>query len=200
MSIASLQLKPVIESQEGYITYLLIVDGHTHKVWVYPIKMKEHPIETVDLFLQQFGLRDGTQRYIHTDQGGELAKSTAFCNIVAKHGYAIKSTGPNVSSQNGRRDTALLPTMVWCMLYGASLSAEFWADALVYAAYLYNRTHHTAISKTPFEASNGTQPNLSHIRKFRSSVTVKKPGRHPTKGDPHCYHGIFLRYTAMRKN
>jgi hypothetical protein len=82
----------------------------------------------------------------------------------------------------------------------AILGAEFWADALVYASYLYNRTYHTAIGKTPFEAWNGTQPDLGHIRTFGSSVTVKKPGRRPTKGDPHCYHGIFLRYTATRKN
>jgi hypothetical protein len=86
------------------------------------------------------------------------------------------------------------------MLYGASLGAEFWADALVYAGYLYNRTYHTAVGKTPFEAWNGTQPDMRHIRTFGTSVTVKNPGRRPTKDDPHCYHGIFLRYTATSKN
>jgi hypothetical protein len=86
------------------------------------------------------------------------------------------------------------------MLYGANLGVEFWADALVYAAYLYNRTYHEAIGKTPYEAWTSVRPEMSHIRTFGSSVTAKKPGRRPTKGDPHCYHGIFLRYTATNKN
>jgi hypothetical protein len=198
---ASMQHKPILESREGYVAYLLIVDGHTRKVWVYPTKTKEPPIETVDLFLQRFGLRDGTQRYVRTDQGGELAKSADFCNLIAKHGYVVESTGPDASSQNGRgeRPHRTLANMVRCMLYGASLGAEFWADAVVYAAYLYNRTYHTATGKTPFEAWNGIRPDLSHIRTFGSSVMVKKPGHRPTKGDLHCYHGIFLRYTATQK-
>jgi hypothetical protein len=86
------------------------------------------------------------------------------------------------------------------MLYGANLGVEFWADALVYAAYLYNRTYHDAIGKTPYEAWTQIKPEMSHIGTFGSSVTAKKPGRRPTKGDPHCYHGIFLRYTATNKN
>jgi hypothetical protein len=202
VTAASMQHKPIIESREGYVAYLLIVDGHTRKVWVYPTKTKEPSIETVDLFLQRFGLRDGTQRYVRTDQGGELAKSADFCNLVARHGYVVESTGPDASSQNGRgeRPHRTLANMVRCMLYGASLGAEFWADGVVYAAYIYNRTYHNATGKTPFEAWNGIRPDLSHIRTFRSSVTVKKPGHRPTKGDPHCYHGIFLRYTATQKN
>jgi hypothetical protein len=202
MSIASLKHKPIIESREGYVAYLLIVDGHSRRAWVYPTKTKEPPINTVNLFLQRFGLRDGTQRYVRTDQGGELAKSAAFRDIVAKHGYVVESTAPDASSQNGRgeRPHRTLGNMVRCMLYGASLGAEFWADALVYAGYLYNRTYHRAIGKTPYETWNGTKPDLGHIRTFGSSVTVKKPGHRPTKGDPHCYHGIFLRYTATRKN
>jgi hypothetical protein len=147
MTITSLQHKPIIESREGYVAYLLIIDGNARQIWVYPTKTKEPPIETVGLFLQRFGLRDGTQRYVRTDQGRELAKSAAFWTVIAKHGYVLESTGPDASSQNGRgeRPHRTLANMVRCMLYGANLGVEFWADALVYAAYLYNRTYHEAI-------------------------------------------------------
>jgi hypothetical protein len=203
MTIASLNHKPIIESREGYVAYLLIVDGSSRKIWVYPTKTKKPPITTVDIFLQRFGLKDGTQRYIQTDQGGELAKSEAFRNVITKNGYVLESTGPDASSQNGRgeRPHRTLANMVCCMLYGANLSVEFWADALVYAAYLYNRTYHEAIGKTPYEKWTTLKPEMKHIRTFGSSVTVRKPGRRPTKGDPHCYHhGIFLRFTATTKN
>jgi hypothetical protein len=156
----------------------------------------------VDLFLQQYGLKDGTQRYIRTDLGGELANSAAFRELVAKHGYILETTGPDALSQNGRgeRPHRTLANMVRCMLYSASLGAKFWADALTQATYLYNRTYHDSIGKTPEEAWTGTIPDISHIRTFGSSVTVRKPGRRPTKSDTHCYHGIFLRYTSTTKN
>jgi hypothetical protein len=137
MTIASLQHQPILESREGYVAYLLIVDGFSRKAWIYPTKTKEPPIETVNLFLQRFGLKDGTQRYIRTDQGGELAKSADFRAIVATHGYVVEPTGPDASSQNGRgeRPHRTLANMVRCMLYGADLGAEFWVDAVVYATY-----------------------------------------------------------------
>jgi hypothetical protein len=156
MTIASLKHKPIIKSREGYVAYLLIVDGSAHTIWAYPTKTKEPPIETVDLFLQQFGLKDGThQHYVQTDQGGELANSAAFRTTIAKHGYVLETTGPDALSQNGRGEQPhrTLANMVRCMLYGANLGVEFWADALVYAAYLYhNRTYHEAIGNTPYEA------------------------------------------------
>jgi hypothetical protein len=202
MTLARTNHKPIIESREGYVAYLLILDAFTRQVWAYPTKAKEPPIATVDLFLKQFGLHDGTQRYVRTDQGGELAHSADFCATILKHGYVLEPTGPDASSQNGRGEQPhrTLANMIRCMLYGANLGVEFWADALVYAAYLYNHTYHEAIGTTPHEAWTNQKPDLSHIRTFGSSVTAKKPGRWPTKGDPHCYHGIFLRYTATTKN
>ena len=38
------------------------------------------------------------------------------------------------------------------------------------------------------------------MRTFRTPVTVKKPGRRPSKGHPRVYHGIFLRFTGTAKN
>jgi hypothetical protein len=194
--------KPIIISREGYAAYLLIVDSNARRVWVFNTKTKEPPIQTVDLFLQRYGLKNGTQRYIRTDLGGELANSQDFRTLIATHGYVLETTGPDASSQNGRgeRPHRTLANMVRCMLYSASLGAEFWADALVHAAYLYNRTYHSSIRKTPHEAWTGKVPDLRHIRTFGSSVTVKKPGHRPTKNDPHCYHGIFLRFSSTTKN
>jgi hypothetical protein len=202
VSISLGKHKPIIESHEGYTAYLLIIDSKACKVWVFPTKTKEPPIQTVDLFLQRNGLKDGTQRYIRSDLGGELANSQDFRDLIAKHGYLLETTGPDASSQNGRgeRPHRMLANMVRCMLYSASLGAEFWADALVHAAYLYNRTFHRSTGKTSHEAWTGQIPDLKHIGTFGSSVTVQKPGRQPTKNDPHCYHGIFLCFTSTNKN
>jgi hypothetical protein len=202
MSVASANDKPIIKSREGYVAYLLIVDSKARKAWVFNTKTKEQPITTVNLFLQRYGLKDGTQRYVRTNLGGELANLATFHGLISKQGYLLETTGPDASSQNGRgeRPHCTLANMVRCMLYSASLGAEFWADALTQAVYLYNRTYHNSIGKTPEEAWTKHTPDLSHIRTFGSLVTVRKSGRRPTKADPHCYHGIFLRFTSTTKN
>lgn len=113
MSIASQNHKPIIESREGYVVYLQIVDDYSRQVWIYPTKTKEPPIITVDLFLQWFGLQDGTHHYIRTDQGGELARSAPYHTIVAKHGYIVESTAltPHLRMAGGNTHTARLP--IW---------------------------------------------------------------------------------------
>jgi hypothetical protein len=64
MTLENSPHKPIIESREGYVAYLLIVDSKARKVWVFNTKTKEPPLVTVDLFLQRYGLKDGIQRYI----------------------------------------------------------------------------------------------------------------------------------------
>ena len=90
--------------------------------------------------------------------------------------------------------------MVRCLLYSSRLPVIFWADAYVYANYIYDRLYHTAIGKTPYEAWTGNQPSLHHIRAFGAHVLVKRGGHRPTKADPHFYDGYFLRFAATSKN
>jgi hypothetical protein len=79
--------KPILTSRQGYAAYLLIVDSKTRQVWVFNTKTKEPPIKMVDLFLQRYGLKDGTQRYIRTNLGGGLTNSQEFRPLIAQHGY-----------------------------------------------------------------------------------------------------------------
>ncbi len=45
----------VVESYDGYNSYLLIVDDKSAMSWVFPTKSKSPPIELVRLFLGTFG-------------------------------------------------------------------------------------------------------------------------------------------------
>jgi hypothetical protein len=53
-----------------------VVDEASQYVWVFLTKSKEPPLDIVDKFLDRFGLKDGG--LVQTDQGGKLARSTAF--------------------------------------------------------------------------------------------------------------------------
>ena len=58
------------------------------------------------------------------------------------------------------------------MLYSAQLGTEFWADAIIYVAWLYNRTYHSAIKMTPIQAYLGQIPALDSLITFGAKITA----------------------------
>jgi hypothetical protein len=77
---------------------------------------------------------------------------------------------------------------------------KFWCTAIVHATYLYNRTYHSAIEQTPYEAFTGFKPLCGHILTYGCIITAKKPSGRTMKADPNTYEGIFLGYGATSKN
>eukprot|EP00934_Nitzschia_sp_Nitz4_P003732 Nitzschia sp. Nitz4//scaffold38_size140716//78423//80572//NITZ4_003148-RA/size140716-snap-gene-0.165-mRNA-1//-1//CDS//3329550081//3722//frame0 len=142
------------------------------------------------------------QHRIRTDGGGEFAASHEMHQLVTDYGYHLESTAPDASSQNGRaeRPHQTLKNKTRCLLYTAGLDTTFWADALQHATWLYNRTYHSRIKCTPYEAYTGRQPLLDNLLTFGSRMTPRKTGKRPTTLDPHAYHGIFLGYTTTTNN
>ncbi len=61
----------VVDSWDGYSSYLLIVDEASRYMWVSLTKTKEPPLDIIDTFLDRFGHRNGGS--VRSDQGGELA-------------------------------------------------------------------------------------------------------------------------------
>ena len=193
----------VIKSRQGFTCYLLIIDAKTRYIWVFLLKSKHPPIALVDTFLANHGRHNNTIRTIRTDGDGALAQSPKFrVMTLHKHGYIVESTGPDGSSANGmaERPHKTLAIMVRCMLYAALLGVEFWGDALVYAAFLYNLLYHSSIKMSPLFALTGKKGNASMLRTWGLYVTVRKPGDRTTKLDPNHYDGRFMRFGATQKN
>ena len=61
-------------------------------------KNKRPPLHTLKTFLTVYGLKENGVKLIRTDQGGELAQSQQFCNIVSACGYQVEITGADNSS------------------------------------------------------------------------------------------------------
>jgi hypothetical protein len=111
------------------------------------------------------------------DQGGKLARSSAFCEMMLKNfGYVVEPTGADSPSQNGGTEiyNNTLAVKVQMLLNGSGLSAKFWSSALLHVAYLHNWLVHSAINKTPYEAWSGCKLDVSHLKTFRSQVCVNK--------------------------
>ena len=192
----------VIESFDGFTSYLAIVDEHSWYTWTFLCKNKEPPIHILNPFLDRFGLPTGS--FLCTDEGGELSKSENFLDAALEKKYIMEPTGPDTASQNANVEkyNNTLEMMTRSLLYtgSAGLSAEYWSAAFIHAAYLLNRRVHSALKITPFESWFGKQLDLKHLRIFCSRVCVERAGKRQKNLDRHNFEGIFIGYTATERN
>jgi hypothetical protein len=82
----------VVFSYDGFSSYLLIVDEASRYIWVFLTHSKSPPLDIISEFLQQHGHKEGG--CIRTDQGGELARSADFQDMILRtFHYTIEPTG-----------------------------------------------------------------------------------------------------------
>jgi hypothetical protein len=123
----------VVESYDGYSSYLLVVDEVSKYSWIFLTKSKDPPIELTKLFLQEYAHVDGGK--IRCDQGGELARSSEWRKMVLQEfKYYVEPTGADSPSQNGQVEkyNNTLSTIVRTLLYGSNLPAKYWSAAAVH--------------------------------------------------------------------
>jgi hypothetical protein len=191
----------VVSSYDGYTSYLLVIDEASRCAWVFLTMSKDPPIDIVRAFLQLHGHSNGG--CVRMDQGGELASSVAFCDLLLwEFRYCLEPTGADSPSQNGAveiyNDKLGIPTRA--LLYGAGHPTKYWSAALVNSIYLHNRLVHSATLCTLFEYYHGVKPDLKFLKTFGSWVCVKRSGDRRAKLDRHDFTGIFLGYTATDQN
>jgi len=128
----------IVLSFDGYNCFALIIDECSRRSWVFPRKSKEPPVSLLGLFLQKYGSKTGGS--IRCDQGGELARSSAFREMALAYLYTVEPTGADSPSQNGgvERWNQTLAKTVRALLYGTGLPPQYWSAALLHAVYLHN--------------------------------------------------------------
>ncbi len=191
----------VVQSFDGYSSYLLIVDEASRFVWIFLTASKEPPLAIIRVFLTQHGHSDGG--LVRTDQDGKLARCSALQDMLLwDFHYTFKPTGADSPSQNGAVEiyNNKFVVQTQTLLYSSGLPAKYWSAALVHSVYLHNRLVHSATKTTPFEGYYGQPPNLSSLMLFGSWVCVKRTGNWRGKLDRHYFTGIFIGYTALDQN
>ena len=85
------------------------------------------------------------------------------------------------------------------MLADSELSKLFWAEALLTATYLRNRSPTTAISgRTPYEALYGEKLKVEYLRVFGCAAYSHIPKDERSKLDAKARKCIFLGYSTNR--
>ena len=90
--------------------------------------------------------------------------------------------------------------MTRSMLLDSKLPHNFWAEALVTAAYIRNRIPTKAVdSMTPYEAWTSLKPTVNHFRIFGCDAFVHIPKDERHKLDSKSKKCIFLGYGEQTK-
>ncbi len=90
----------VIQSFDGYSSYLLIIDEASHFVWIFLTASKDPPLDIIRVFLTQHGHSEGGS--VRTDQGGKLARCSALQDMLLwEFHYVFEPTGADSPSRNG---------------------------------------------------------------------------------------------------
>ena len=190
-----------VASAGGSLYFNTILDDFTGMSFVIPLRHKSDAadsiIHTVTMLQRQAGL---PVKRVRSDNGGEFCNST-LSEFYTSQGVLHETTNPYSPQQNGKAER--LNRTLWekarPMLSDAGLPKHLWADAIVTANYLRNRSPLSGRDKTPFELFYGTKPDVSHLRIFGATVFAHTPSALRTKLDPVSQPGRLIGYAANRK-
>ena len=138
---------------------------------------------------------------LRTDNGGEYL-SKAFNDHLKKKGIKRQLTLPGTPQQNGvaeRADRTIQET-ARSMLCAAKLPDSFWAEAVLTAVILKNRSPTIAVKDaTPYEEFTGDIPDVSNLRVFGCTAYMHIPKERRHKWDYKSTKCIFIGYSICRK-
>jgi hypothetical protein len=187
------------KSLGGASYFLLVVDDYSRFMWVELLKSKDQALEYFKKMKTRAEVElDGKLKALRTDRGGEFTSSlfTIFCN---DQGIKHYTTAPYSPQQNGvvERRNQTVVEMARCMMKAMQVPSEFWGEAICTAVYVLNRAPTKALNnKTPFESWFGRKPNVSHLRIFGCTASVKLTGPSLSKLSDRSRKMVFIGYEA----
>jgi len=127
------------------------------------------------------------------DNGGEFVNRKAT-ELMKEKGIVLQLTVAYNPQQNGRAEVMNrhYSEMVRSMLVNAALPNEFWAEALMHATFIKNRTIRKDQKESPVKMCFGKEENLSRIKVFGCKVEYLIPKEKRNKLEEKTRTGIYL--------
>ena len=186
----------------GASYFLIFVDDKTKYLWVYPLRSKSESFEKFRLWKLQIENQINRRiKILRSDNGGEFCGFN-FEKFLMEEGIIHQKTIPKTPEQNGvaERYMQTICNKVRSMLSDSKLPQQYWAEALMTAAYIINRSPSASLENvTPYEALYGVKPSVKHFRVFGSLCEIHIPREERNKFDFKTERGIFTGYSSEVK-
>lgn len=191
------------ESFSGNRWFITFTDDYSRCTYVYFMKNKDEALQKFRDYeataVGETGLNIGILR---TDNGGEYT-SSEFNKYLKSRKIHHQVTVPHTPDQNGvaERVNRTLTEKARAMLYHADLPRKYWAEAILTAAYLKNRTPTRSIGydTTPYERWYGRKPEVEKLRVFGCTAYAKVPDAQRKKMDSKAIKLRFVGYAVNSK-
>lgn len=149
--------------------FITFIDDATGFIEVGFLKHKNEVLDVFKNFKNKIENVKGTKiKCIQSDNGTEYCNKD-FDRFLDENGITRRLTVPATPQQNGvaERMNRTLVEMARCMLIGAKLPPEFWAEAVSTASYIRNRCPSKRLNgENPYFCWFGRKPTLSYFKTF----------------------------------
>jgi hypothetical protein len=191
-----------VSSLNRYLYYVLFINDHSRKTWIYFLKTKDGVLARFQEFKAQVeNLAKRKIKVLRSDNGGEYT-SKDFSDFCIEAGIKREYTVPYNPHQNGvaERNNKTIIEATKAMIHDQSLPMIMWAKASMTAVYVQNRSPHQILKNmTPEESFTEVKPEVGHFRIFGCPVYFHVPKEKRSKLDPSGKKGTFVGYSESSK-
>jgi transposase InsO family protein len=132
-----------VASLNGYLYYVLFIDAHSRKTWIYFLKTKDGVLARFQEFKAQVENLTGRRiKVLRSDNGGEYT-SRDFSYFCIEAGIKREYTVPHNPQQNGvaERKNITVIEATKEMIHDHNLPMILWAEASMTTVYVQNMSH-----------------------------------------------------------
>ncbi|KAI3427280.1 hypothetical protein D9Q98_007212 [Chlorella vulgaris] len=190
-----------ITSSGGNNYFLTLLDDYSRLSIVIPLARKsdvaQTVIDTITLLENQTGNR---VKSVRSDNGTEYLNHKLE-RFYCDKGIHMQTTNRYTPEQNGaaERLNRTLIEKVRPMLAESGLPKSTWAEAVVTASYIRNRSPVKGRELTPWELFYGSKPDVSHLRTFGAHAYALTPKQLRNKLESVSQPGRFIGYPSGTK-
>jgi hypothetical protein len=192
----------IVASLNGYLYYVLFIDDHSRKTWIYFLKTKDGALTRFQEFKAQVKNLTGRKiKVLISDNGGEYT-SKDFSGLCFETRIKREYTVPYNPQQNGvaERKNETIIEATKAMIHDWSLPMILWEEASMKTVYVQNRGPHQILKNmTPEEAFTGVKPEVGHFKIFGCTVYFHVPKEKRSKLDPSGIKRTFVGYSESSK-
>jgi transposase InsO family protein len=191
-----------VASLNEYLYYVLFIDDHSRKTWIYFLKTKDGVLARFEEFKAQVENLTGRMiKVLRSDNGGEYT-SKDFIDFYVEAGIKREYTVPCNPQQNGvaERKNRTIIEATKAMTHDQNLPMIMWAEASMTTIYVQNRGPYQILrNMTSEEAFIGVKPEVGHFKIFGCPIYFHVPKEKRSKLDPSGRKGTFVGYNEFSK-
>jgi hypothetical protein len=185
-----------------YLYYVLFIDDHSRKTWIYFLKTKDGLLARFQEFKAQVeNLTEKRIKVLRSDNGGEYT-SMDFSDLCVEAGIKREYTVPYNSQKNGvaERKNRTIIEKTKAMIHDQNPPMIMWVEASITIIYVQNTSPHQILKNmTPKEAFTGVKLEVGHFRIFGFPIYFHVPKGKRSKLDPLGRKGTFVGYNESLK-